>query len=167
MDEGGGPSRAPGISGSVRVFRRIGQRAGRRVPRLAATTAPRRAESFWRRNRGRVDYGAFGFFDTPRHRQGAFAPAHAEHQDLMTVRQLALVKDQRDRISGFGCARQDVDGERVHDGVVADAFASRNRETHRSPMSKQSDSRGNPAASSRDWHCAHAIVMTFNVGYGF
>ena len=52
---------------------------------------------------GREADGAFGFLDTPRQWQHAFAPAHAEHKDLMTVRQLALIEDQRDRIAGFGC----------------------------------------------------------------
>ena len=44
-------------------------------------------------------YGAVGFLDAPSHWQGALAPSHAQHQNLVALRHLALIEHQRDRIA--------------------------------------------------------------------
>src|ERR1700749_4782642 len=46
------------------------------------------------------------------------APAHAQHQDLMTVASLGLIKDQGQRIPGFRQPGQDLAGEWLHDFIA-------------------------------------------------
>ena len=46
--------------------------------------------------------GASGFLDPPGQRQSALAPTHAQHQDLVAIGGLGLVKDQRDGLPGLG-----------------------------------------------------------------
>ena len=62
--------------------------------------------------------GSVGLLDAPGDRQGALAPAHAQHQHLMAVGNLALVEDQRHGRIGLGKTRQDLAGERLHDRVA-------------------------------------------------
>ena len=67
---------------------------------------------------GKAD-GALGLRNPPRKRQGAFAPAHAQHQNLVVIGGLGLVKDQWDRLPALGQPRQDLAGERRHDVIAA------------------------------------------------
>ena len=67
--------------------------------------------------RGEAD-GALGLLNPPGQRQSTFAPAHTQHQDLMTVAGLGLIKDQGQRIPGFGQPGQDLAGEWLHDFIA-------------------------------------------------
>jgi hypothetical protein len=52
-------------------------------------------------------------------RQSALTPAHAQHQDLVSIGGFGLVEDQRDGLPGLGQPDQDLAGERFHNHVAA------------------------------------------------